>query len=319
MDLKNGLKAIKALLTGVKLDFAQQPLVNGSLIQYAGDEIEKDEVVYITTGEGNWSVLPDGEYKTRKGDTFTITNGTVSDVKVEPDPVEDDDKKKPVKQAQAKAEDKDKKPAYGNVEYADPGFQTDKKARYPIDTEEHIRAAWNYIHKSKNESQYNPDDLKKVKGAIETAWRKKISADGPPEGSKHEDMDEDGSLIGMSKQTLDGYDDIDNTGSGDDVDAAGSPETFDDEDTPAPAVATVDVGDLVDAKLQPILQQICDLQTLLNALQEVCTSQKTTMSAISSVVNQLANEPAGKPIVEEVDSPKPVDKNLPKSVQILRS
>jgi intein/homing endonuclease len=31
---------------------------------------------------------------------------------------------------------------YGNVEYADDGMRSDGKRRYPIDTEEHIRAAW---------------------------------------------------------------------------------------------------------------------------------------------------------------------------------
>src|SRR5215831_8093109 len=38
---------------------------------------------------------------------------------------------------------------YGDVKYADPGYQSDGKKRYPIDTEKHIRAAWNYINKPK--------------------------------------------------------------------------------------------------------------------------------------------------------------------------
>src|SRR5260370_3386209 len=32
-----------------------------------------------------------------------------------------------------------KKAPYGNVDYADPGYQKDKKKRYPVDTAEHIR------------------------------------------------------------------------------------------------------------------------------------------------------------------------------------
>src|SRR6185437_2803811 len=42
-----------------------------------------------------------------------------------------------------------KKP-YGNVSYADPGYQSDKQKRYPIDTAAHVRAAWSYINQSKN-------------------------------------------------------------------------------------------------------------------------------------------------------------------------
>lgn len=61
---------------------------------------------------------------------------------------------------------------YGNVKYADPGYRADGKKRYPIDTEEHARAAWAYISKSKNASQYSSADLKKVKGAIMRACKK---------------------------------------------------------------------------------------------------------------------------------------------------
>lgn len=73
-----------------------------------------------------------------------------------------------------------KKP-YGNVEYADPGFQADKKKRYPIDTEAHIRAAWSYIHKAKNKAKYSAEDFAKVRDKIAAAWRAKIDKDGPPE------------------------------------------------------------------------------------------------------------------------------------------
>jgi hypothetical protein len=50
------------------------------------------------------------------------------------------------------------KAPYGDVTYADPGYQADKQKRYPLDTEEHIRAAWTYISQSKNASQYSPGD-----------------------------------------------------------------------------------------------------------------------------------------------------------------
>ena len=75
-------------------------------------------------------------------------------------------------------EKEDKKP-YGDVEYADPGYQADKKKRYPIDTEEHIRAAWNYINKPKNSAKYG-ENASKVKSKIIAAWKSKIDKEGPP-------------------------------------------------------------------------------------------------------------------------------------------
>ncbi len=74
---------------------------------------------------------------------------------------------------------------YGNVEFADP---TNKK--YPIDTEEHIRAAWNYINKEKDASKYSPEEVSEIKSRIIAAWKRKIDAKGPPsarEGRKFVD------------------------------------------------------------------------------------------------------------------------------------
>ena len=34
--------------------------------------------------------------------------------------------------------------------YADPGYQHDRKKRYPLDSEEHCRAAWSYINQADN-------------------------------------------------------------------------------------------------------------------------------------------------------------------------
>ena len=73
----------------------------------------------------------------------------------------------------------DKKP-YGDVKYADPGYQEDKKKRYPLDTEAHIRAAWNYIHKPHNAAQYSPSQVSNIKGHIVSAWKSKIDPKGPP-------------------------------------------------------------------------------------------------------------------------------------------
>lgn len=58
------------------------------------------------------------------------------------------------------------------VKYADPGLQPDGQQRYPIDTEDHVRAAWSYINQEANASKYTPQQLKQVKGRIQRALRK---------------------------------------------------------------------------------------------------------------------------------------------------
>lgn len=65
-----------------------------------------------------------------------------------------------------------KKAPYGDVAYADPGYQADKKKRYPVDTPEHARAAWDYINKESNASAYSSGDLAKVKSSIKAAAAK---------------------------------------------------------------------------------------------------------------------------------------------------
>lgn len=72
----------------------------------------------------------------------------------------------------AKADKKKSEEPYGDVEYADPGYQDDKKKRYPLDSEKHVRAAWSYINMPKNASKYSEGDLKKVKAAILAACKK---------------------------------------------------------------------------------------------------------------------------------------------------
>lgn len=57
---------------------------------------------------------------------------------------------------------------FGDVKYADPGFRGDKK-RYPIDTPEHIRAAWSYINVAKNAAEYTAEQLEQIKNRIKAA------------------------------------------------------------------------------------------------------------------------------------------------------
>ncbi len=66
------------------------------------------------------------------------------------------------------------------LEFADPGYQRDKKKRYPLDTEAHIRAAWGYIHHEKNQRPYTAAQVGKIKAKIIAAWKQKIDAGGPP-------------------------------------------------------------------------------------------------------------------------------------------
>jgi len=61
---------------------------------------------------------------------------------------------------------------YGDVAYADPGYQADKKKRYPIDTAAHAKSAWSYINQASNAAQYSSADLAKVKSRIMAACRK---------------------------------------------------------------------------------------------------------------------------------------------------
>lgn len=55
----------------------------------------------------------------------------------------------------------DHKSEYGDVEYADT-----KNHKYPINTEQHVRAAWSYIHMPKNHKNYSGDEVEAIKRKI---------------------------------------------------------------------------------------------------------------------------------------------------------
>ena len=64
---------------------------------------------------------------------------------------------------------------YGDVTFADP-----VNHKYPIDSAEHVRAAWSYINHQDNAAKYDADEVKTIKGRIEKAAKKygvEISAD----------------------------------------------------------------------------------------------------------------------------------------------
>lgn len=81
------------------------------------------------------------------------------------------------------ADKKAAKGKYGDVTYAD-----EKNKKYPIDTEAHIRAAWNYINKGKNAAKYSSGDAKAIKGKIVAAWKKHIDKEGPPSAAEHSEF-----------------------------------------------------------------------------------------------------------------------------------
>ena len=56
---------------------------------------------------------------------------------------------------------------YGDVEFAD---TTNKK--YPIDTAEHVRAAWSYINHKDNAAKYEPSEVRTIKSRITRAAKK---------------------------------------------------------------------------------------------------------------------------------------------------
>jgi hypothetical protein len=60
---------------------------------------------------------------------------------------------------------------YGDVNYADPGYRDNKK-RYPIDSPEHVRAAWSYINQAKNAEMYDTKQLAQIKARIVAAAKK---------------------------------------------------------------------------------------------------------------------------------------------------
>lgn len=56
---------------------------------------------------------------------------------------------------------------YGDVRFADP-----TNHKYPIDTPEHVRAAWSYINHKDNAAKYDKDEVRTIKDRIRRAAKK---------------------------------------------------------------------------------------------------------------------------------------------------
>lgn len=93
------------------------------------------------------------------------------------------------------------KQPYGDVKYADPGYRDGVK-RYPIDNEEHVRAAWAYINQAKNAGKYDAKELKAIKDKI-VAAAKKYGIEIAADNESGEASDNESAEMAMKRQSLD--------------------------------------------------------------------------------------------------------------------
>ncbi len=63
----------------------------------------------------------------------------------------------------------DVKPERGEHEYGDVQFADPVNKKYPVDTPEHVRAAWSYINHADNAAKYEKSEVETIKGRIKRA------------------------------------------------------------------------------------------------------------------------------------------------------
>ena len=63
----------------------------------------------------------------------------------------------------------DANPEEGERKYGDVKFADSVNKKYPIDTPEHIRAAWSYINQKDNAAKYDADEVETIKDRIKRA------------------------------------------------------------------------------------------------------------------------------------------------------
>jgi hypothetical protein len=56
---------------------------------------------------------------------------------------------------------------YGDVQFADP-----VNNKYPVDTPEHVRAAWSYINHEDNAAKYDKEEVRTIKERIKRAAKR---------------------------------------------------------------------------------------------------------------------------------------------------
>lgn len=67
---------------------------------------------------------------------------------------------------------KDVNPERGEKEYGDVQFADPTNNKYPIDTPDHVRAAWSYINHKDNAAKYDKDEVATIKDRIKRAAKK---------------------------------------------------------------------------------------------------------------------------------------------------
>jgi uncharacterized protein len=165
--------------------------VGDELIELIKDGVYRELSVGFRAAP-SWSrTLPDGTVSRQRFDPFeaaAVLRGAYADaaavagVRAEDEDDEPDERAERPRLARARLTladwpilgyraDEPKKP-YGDVTYADPGYQDDHKKRYPIDTAAHARAAWSYINQASNASQYSAEQVKAIKGRIKAALKR---------------------------------------------------------------------------------------------------------------------------------------------------
>jgi hypothetical protein len=63
----------------------------------------------------------------------------------------------------------DVEPERGEHKYGDVAFADPVNNKYPIDSAEHVRAAWSYINHADNAAKYKADEVKTIKSRIKKA------------------------------------------------------------------------------------------------------------------------------------------------------
>jgi hypothetical protein len=92
------------------------------------------------------------------------------------------------------------KEPYGNVHYADPGYQSDKKSRYPLDTPAHVRAAASYFGDPKNRNLYTPAQRAHIDAAIKAAKERFKIGDESASAEKDINMNHDDEVAALKAE-----------------------------------------------------------------------------------------------------------------------
>jgi hypothetical protein len=66
----------------------------------------------------------------------------------------------------------DVSPKEGEREYGDVAFADPSNKKYPIDSAEHVRAAWSYINHRDNAAKYDADEVRTIKDRIRRAAKR---------------------------------------------------------------------------------------------------------------------------------------------------